>query len=161
MSDYVPQHGGQRGRAPRKPSAASKANNKKILVFVAIGVAVVVFIVAAVFFIKGSTTPSQTGSQGGSSAGSDSDASAMFALELKGTWEVDAITSYEFDGVGKGIMHTAIADYGFSYKADGFKLDIDFADTKVEDSQYSYAINGSQLIFTRWGVDYVMNKTAD
>ena len=159
MSEYVPQHGGN--RAPNRPASGNKKNNK-LLFYVCLGIAIVVFVVAAVLFIKGTMGgSSQTGGQGiQGDASSDNAALQVFIKELEGKWKVDEITSYEFDGAGKGVMHTAIDDYDFTYTADGFKLNIDFVSPDGEDSQYNYTLSGDQLVFTRWGVDYPMTKVA-
>ena len=151
MSDYVPQHGGGSG-APKKQTGAEQKKNNKLILYICLGIAVVVFVVAAVLFIKGSVTPNTDNGQAADNS--------VYISAFKGKWDVDKITSYEFDGAGKGVMHTAIDDYDFSYTADSAKLYVDFVSQDADDTQYTYRINGNDLVLTRWGVEYAMTKVS-
>lgn len=86
--------------------------------------------------------------KGGGSAGA----------QFLGTWQLDEVTTYEFDGQGRGIMLTAVDNYTFVYSADGGKLDIDFDIDDAMDSEYSYSMAGDKLTISRGGATYEFKK---
>ena len=67
--------------------------------------------------------------------------------ELKGRWDLDGTTAYEFDGNGKGSMVLPLNKYPFQYTIDKKekKISIDFEDEKASDYTYSYVVDADYL----------------
>ena len=67
--------------------------------------------------------------------------------ELVGTWAVDEVTKYEFDGSGNGIMKLPSSEYKFTYILHNNQIYIDFESDRAKDSDYEYNIeNNNKLI---------------
>ena len=66
---------------------------------------------------------------------------------LKGTWNLDGTTIYQFDGKGEGNMILPQNTYSFKYAVDKEKnmVSIDFEDEKATDFEYSYSVKKKKL----------------
>ena len=148
MSEYAPKHNSG------KISAEDKKKRTLIVVLV---IVVAALIAAAVLFIGGVFSPSRGTGSLAAYYGDPADNSAYISA-FKGTWKIDSITSYEFDGAGKGTMHTAVDDYSFAYAANAERVKFDFDDPKAADHEYEYSLSGSNLTLRRQGVTYPMTK---
>lgn len=104
--------------APRKQTASKKPVRQLTILVV------VIVLVGAAFFLK-------------SGIGSD---------ELKGTWAVDEITAYRFDGDGKGCMLLPEQELDFSYECEHGVLSIDYENEAVQDRKFRYHVNQNKLI---------------
>lgn len=86
---------------------------------------------------------------------------------LKGTWDMDGTTVYQFDGKGEGAMILPSNTYTFKYTINEEEktVSIDFEDEKATDYTYSYTIDKDSL--TLYGnvgkesFEYVFTKTKD
>lgn len=86
---------------------------------------------------------------------------------LKGTWDMDGTTIYQFDGKGEGSMILPSNTYTFKYTINEEEktVSIDFEDEKATDYTYSYTIDKDSL--TLYGnvgkesFEYVLTKTKD
>ncbi|MCI8373092.1 MAG: hypothetical protein HFI75_12020 [Lachnospiraceae bacterium] len=67
--------------------------------------------------------------------------------ELEGTWDIDGVTVYQFDGEGSGVLLLPSAEYRFQYNLQGQRLTIDFADQDAGDAEYEYKRKGDTLVF--------------
>lgn len=81
------------------------------------------------------------------------------AAELEGSWRLDQVTVYEFDGQGRGIMLTAVDNYTFLYSAENGKLAIDYDSDGGADRLYNYVINGDKLTLTLDDQKFEFTKT--
>lgn len=68
--------------------------------------------------------------------------------DLIGSWSLDDVTIYSFEGNGHGEMNLPLNTYEFSYVAEEDKIKIDFTDDNAEDREYSYMVSGDTLILT-------------
>ena len=82
------------------------------------------------------------------------------AADLLGSWKLDEVTSYVFDGAGRGMMLTGVDNYSFMCSAQDGKLAIDFDIDKGSDFEYDYVIDGDTLTITRNGQTFVLTKAA-
>lgn len=82
------------------------------------------------------------------------------ASDVEGSWSLDDVTVYEFDGQGRGIMLTAVDNYTFLYSAENGKLGIDLDTDGGNDFEYTYSVNGDTLTMTRGGKTYTLTKQA-
>lgn len=82
------------------------------------------------------------------------------ASDLLGSWRLDKITVYMFDGAGRGMMLTDVDNYSFMYSAQDGKLDIDFDVDKGNDFEYDYSLDGDTLTITRNEQTFVLTKEA-
>ena len=80
------------------------------------------------------------------------------AGELEGSWALDDVTIYEFDGKGRGIMLTAVDNYTFLYSAENGKVAIDYDGDGGTDREYTYTIDGDHMTFTLGDAKYVFTK---
>lgn len=64
---------------------------------------------------------------------------------LKGTWDYDGNTVYQFDGKGRGALRLPLSSYDFSYEVKDNQLHIDFSDEAVHDGSYTFTVNGDTL----------------
>jgi hypothetical protein len=86
---------------------------------------------------------------------------------LKGTWDMDGTTVYQFDSKGEGAMILPSNTYTFKYTINEEEktVSIDFEDEKATDYTYSYTIDKDSL--TLYGnvgkesFEYVFTKTKD
>lgn len=82
------------------------------------------------------------------------------AAEMLGKWRLDDVSSYIFDGAGRGMMITGVDNYSFVYSAQDGKLAIDFDTDKGNDFEYDYKIDGDTLTMTRNNQTFVLTKQA-
>lgn len=80
------------------------------------------------------------------------------AMELSGKWRLDQNTMYEFDGYGRGLLHTGVDNYSFAYSAQDGLLAIDFDTDNGRDSEYTYVIDGDSMTLTRGSATYDFTK---
>lgn len=66
---------------------------------------------------------------------------------IKGLWNIDGTTKYEFDGKGEGKMILPSSEYKFIYKITENEISIDFEDETAKDYMYTYSLNGDVLEF--------------
>ena len=86
---------------------------------------------------------------------------------LKGTWDLDGTTVYQFDGKGEGAMILPSNTYSFKYTINEEEktVSIDFDDEKATDYTYSYTVEKNSL--TLYGsvgkesFEYVFTKQDD
>lgn len=62
-----------------------------------------------------------------------------------GTWKLDSVTMYSFDGEGNGKMTVSNAEYEFDYTISENELEIDFISEAAQDSTYEFVMDGSSL----------------
>lgn len=67
---------------------------------------------------------------------------------LKGTWDLDGITAYQFDGKGKGSLNLPDSSYPFSYEITGSDVSIDFESDEARDMTYSFFAEKDKLTLT-------------
>lgn len=67
---------------------------------------------------------------------------------LKGTWSIDDITAYQFDGKGSGALVLPDSQYPFAYKISEDVLHIDFESEEARDFDYFFTLEGSRLMLT-------------
>lgn len=65
--------------------------------------------------------------------------------ELAGTWKLDSVTKYTFDGSGSGSMTVSKSKYEFNYTINNDEVEIDFISEAAQDSAYEFTINESKL----------------
>ena len=107
-------------RRSRKPSERAHGQRKTIgLICVAVAV-----VVAAVILI--------TRFVGGTDA-------------LKGTWDLDGVTAYEFDGKGAGSLNLPGNSYAFTYEIKDGTLAIDFESESARDKIYTFKADKNKL----------------
>ena len=64
---------------------------------------------------------------------------------LEGTWTVDGITNYEFDGKGNGKLKVPTNEYKFTYVLQNNKIYMDYESDKATDSDYEYSLENGKL----------------
>ena len=64
---------------------------------------------------------------------------------LAGTWHIDDVTSYRFNGRGKGALVLPNSEYEFTYEVEGNSLYIDFANEGAKDAEYVFQVSGGIL----------------
>ena len=86
---------------------------------------------------------------------------------LKGTWDLDGTTVYQFDGKGQGAMILPSNTYSFKYTINEEEktVSIDFDDEKATDYTYSYTVDKDSLILYgnvgKESFEYVFTKQDD
>lgn len=65
---------------------------------------------------------------------------------LNGTWNLDGITAYEFDGKGNGALKLPNSSYPFTYKINGDSLSIDFESEAARDITYTFNAQKEKLV---------------
>lgn len=86
---------------------------------------------------------------------------------LKGTWDMDGTTMYQFEGDGEGSMILPYNTYSFQYTIDEKKqtVSIDFDDEKANDYTYNYKISEDKLILFgsegKESFEFVFTKISD
>jgi len=68
--------------------------------------------------------------------------------KLHGTWTIDTVTMYEFDGKGNGKLILPSHEYKFIYKILNNEIFIDFENEGSKDSNYQFSVNDTVLTFT-------------
>lgn len=110
-------------RASRKPSEKAHGRRKTIGLICA---AIAVIIAAAVLIAR---------------FGGGTDA-------LKGTWDLDGVTVYEFDGKGAGSLNLPSNSYAFTYEIKNGTLSIDFESEAARDKTYTFTADKNKLTLT-------------
>lgn len=67
-------------------------------------------------------------------------------LDITGTWTLDGVTSYRFDGDGTGALLLPESEYAFTYRLEGEALTIDFESVRAHDGTYRAGMGGDGLI---------------
>lgn len=67
-------------------------------------------------------------------------------LDITGTWTLDGVTSYRFDGDGTGALLLPESEYAFTYRLEGEALTIDFESVRAHDGTYRAGMEGDRLI---------------
>ena len=67
---------------------------------------------------------------------------------IKGRWNLDGTTIYEFGKNGKGALVLMHTEYEFNYTVEGDLLVIDFVDEGALDAKYTFAMNKKMLFLT-------------
>ena len=150
------------------PTTDAKKKQQRTIVIGAVAVLAIVVIVMVVLLLKGGTSSRQTTSplypNGVLSTSGSRHAVVLLpnggkdAMEVSGLWRLDQITLYEFDGYGRGIMHTAVDDYSFAYSAQDGVLEIDFDVDNGRDIEYHYVISGDTMTLTNGESSYKFTK---
>lgn len=74
--------------------------------------------------------------------------SALQKDVLAGVWDVDGITTYEFDGKGSGAMVLPSLCFDFNYTINGDELVIDFTSDELYDRTYIISVKDDILTMT-------------
>ena len=146
----------------RRFSDSNKDDNKtkRIVVYVVVGVLIAAAVTALIFMIVSGSKSTDSGVKHTEGARHDVTVAAdggADADKLKGLWVLDNITSYEFDGAGRGVIHTAM-DFPFSYSAESGALYIDVDTDDARDCRYDYTIDGIMLYLDRGDAKYTLTK---
>ena len=67
---------------------------------------------------------------------------------LKGTWDLDGVTVYRFDGKGAGSLDLPSDSYAFTYKIKDNTLTVDFKSETARDKTYTFTTDESRLTLT-------------
>ena len=114
---------------------------KKIILFISICIVVVVVsICIAIFCISRSNKDNN------------------LTDELKGLWDIDGNTKYEFDGKGNGKLIVPSNKYEFTYTIEDNILSIDFKNETSTDTDYEFKIDNDKLELTNKKETYLKFK---
>ena len=82
---------------------------------------------------------------------------------LSGTWNLDGITVYQFDGKGNGSLNLPVNTYSFTYKIKDNSLSIDFESESARDITYIFTVEDKKLLLVSVEKDkeitYELTKT--
>lgn len=67
------------------------------------------------------------------------------ADELKGTWDFDGVTVYQFDGKGNGSLNLPSNHYEFTYEINENEVSIDFKNDNANDVAYTFSLEKDKL----------------
>lgn len=67
---------------------------------------------------------------------------------LKGTWDLDGVTVYQFDGKGAGSLNLPSNSYAFTYEIKDGTLAIDFESEAARDKTYTFTTDKNKLTLT-------------
>ena len=67
---------------------------------------------------------------------------------LKGTWDLDGVTVYRFDGKGTGSLDLPSDSYAFTYKIKDNTLTINFKSEAAQDKTYTFTTDEKNLKLT-------------
>lgn len=67
---------------------------------------------------------------------------------IKGRWDLDGTTIYEFGKDGRGALVLMTKEYEFSYKIEGDMIYIDFTDEMALDAKYTFEVKDKMLFMT-------------
>lgn len=67
---------------------------------------------------------------------------------LKGTWDLDGVTVYRFDGKGTGSLDLPGSSYAFVYEIKDDVLSIDFESEAARDKTYTFTVDKNKLMLT-------------
>jgi hypothetical protein len=145
----------------RRFSDSDKGDNKtkRIVVYIVVGVLIAAAITALIIMIVSGSkgTKQVTHTEGTRHDVTVAENGGADADKFKGIWVLDNITSYEFDGAGRGVIHTAM-DFPFSYSAEDGALYIDVDTDDARDCRYDYTIDGIMLYLDRGDAKYTLTK---
>ena len=65
---------------------------------------------------------------------------------LRGVWMLDSVTTYEFNGHGRGTLRSSSRDYTFRYKLKDTQLDVDFKSEDARDADYTITVDEYNLV---------------
>lgn len=68
------------------------------------------------------------------------------ADELKGTWDFDGVTVYQFDGKGNGSLNLPDNTYPFTYEIKDNVVSIDFEGNEAKDAAYNFTVEKDKLV---------------
>ena len=64
---------------------------------------------------------------------------------LKGKWDLDGTTAYEFSGDGNGALLLPNVTYEFTYKIKKDQVSIDYENESVRDGAYTFSVDKDKL----------------
>ncbi len=64
---------------------------------------------------------------------------------LKGIWDLDGVTVYQFDGKGAGSLNLPSSSYTFTYEIKDGTLAIDFESEAAQDKTYTFTVEKNKL----------------
>lgn len=64
---------------------------------------------------------------------------------LKGKWNLDGTTAYEFSGDGNGALLLPNVTYEFTYEIKKDQISIDYENESVRDGTYTFSVDGDKL----------------
>ena len=64
---------------------------------------------------------------------------------LKGKWDLDGTTAYEFSGDGNGALLLPNATYEFTYEIKKDQVSIDYENESVRDGAYTFSVDKDKL----------------
>lgn len=64
---------------------------------------------------------------------------------LKGKWDLDSTTAYEFSGDGNGALLLPNATYEFTYEIKKDQISIDYENESVRDGTYTFTVEDNTL----------------
>ena len=64
---------------------------------------------------------------------------------LKGKWDLDGTTAYEFSGDGNGALLLPNVTYEFTYEIKKDQISIDYENESVRDGTYTFAVEDNTL----------------
>ncbi len=67
---------------------------------------------------------------------------------LQGTWDLDGVTVYQFDGKGAGSLNLPSNSYAFTYEIKDNTLAIDFESEAAQDKSYTFVADKNKLTLT-------------
>ena len=139
-------------------SGAETKKKQRIIVYIVVGVLIAAAVTALVILLTSGSSSNEIkhteGNRHDVTVAKDGGANAA---DIEGVWVLDNITSYEFDGKGRGVIHTAM-DFPFSYSAENGELNIDVDTDDARDCRYDYTIDGIILTMNRGDATYVLTK---
>lgn len=124
QGDEAQENGLQVRRQSRRPSARRR-RRRMVTVLSAIALAAVILII--IIIVRSC------------SGGTD---------VLKGTWDLDGVTVYQFDGKGAGSLNLPGDSYAFTYEIKDGTLVIDFESKAARDRTYAFTADESKLTLT-------------
>ena len=77
--------------------------------------------------------------------------------KLKGLWDIDGNTMYEFDGKGNGKLIISSNEYNFTYNLDNNNLFIDFEQKESKDSRYIVNIKQEELVLNNMDEQHLIH----
>lgn len=84
---------------------------------------------------------------------------------LKGTWDLDGVTVYQFDGKGNGLLNLPSNAYPFIYEIKDNEVSIDFESDAARDAAYSFSVKDGVLTMIGGegtiGGTYELKKVSD
>ena len=139
-----------RQHIPQKRRTAKKRKQRRLF---GISAAVLVIILLAILI---SVVAKSCSSGGDAPNGTD---------VLSGTWDLDGITVYQFDGKGNGALKLPDNTYSFTYKMKDNNLSIDFESESARDITYTFTVENEKLLLVSTEKDkeitYELTKTND